>query len=48
MAKRRKSRKGKVTRYARCVGAKLRGRKFKNRTVARKAMRAAARACKGK
>ncbi len=46
--KRRKSRKGKVSRYARCVGAKLRGRKFPGKMAQRKALRAAARACKKK
>ncbi len=46
--KRRKSRKGKVTKYARCVGRELRGKKFKNRTAARAAMRKAARKCKKK
>ncbi len=46
--KRRKSRKGKVTRYSRCVGKELRGRKFGNRTAARAAMRRAAKKCKKK
>jgi hypothetical protein len=42
------ARKHKVSAFNKCVGRKLKGRKFKNKRTQRKAFKAALRACKGK
>lgn len=43
--KRRKTRKRKVSAYARCIGGELRGRKFANPAAVRKAFKLATKTC---